>query len=384
MTFKDFLAPLNADEFGSESGPLNTFHNQVKKYIGVFPELDDVDIVMVGVNELRNRNNEHLAPGISYSADALRRQFYRLFKGGYNVKIADIGNIQAGNGFNDTAYALEETVKQLLEWGKTILVFGTNDEMIPAHYKAFQTTARALNLVSLDAYLNLSEQEGEEGYLTKIIKHTPEFLFNVSHIGSQMYLNEPGASNLMDAMLFDVCRLGVVRKNLADTEPYFRNADLICVNTSCIRQSEFPAQLNGSPNGLPGEEACALMRYAGLGNKARSLGIYNFISDLDTGEQGAKLAAQMLWHFIDGYYNRVEENPLVNENDFIRYRVALNNQSNNEMVFYKSAITERWFMEVSSNFHKNIFSLPCAYSDYEAASKGNIPDRWMKATQKLM
>ena len=310
MTFKDFLAPLNAEDFGADQGPANTYHNQVQKYLTEFPNLDDVDIVLLGVNELRNTSHQHLTPGIGYSADALRRQFYKLFKGTYHVKIADIGNIESSNSFNDSAFALQETMKRLLELKKTVLVFGTHQELIASHYKGFETTTKALNLATLDAYLNLSELKNEESYLTQIIKHTPEYLFNLAHLGSQMYLNEPGGVNLMDAMLFDVCRLGIVRKNLTDAEPFFRNADLVCVNVSCIKQADFPAQLRGSANGLLSEEICALMRFAGLGSTVRSLGIYDYFSDLDTGEQSSKLAAQMLWHFIDGFYNRVDENPL--------------------------------------------------------------------------
>jgi formiminoglutamase len=384
MSLTDFVSPLNADEFGISTRSVNTYHNLVKKNTGEFPSLDDTDIVLLGVNELRNKSGEYLSPGMASTSTALRRQFYRLFKGKYDVKIADIGNIEAGNSFSDTAVALEETVKSLLEMKKTVIVFGSHKELVPSHYKAFESTSKALNLSVLDAYLDLDETPGQESYLTQIIKHTPGFLFNISHIAGQMYLNEPGYLTLMDAMLFDVSRLGLVRKNLADAEPFLRNADMITVNASAIKQADFPAQLDGSSNGLLSEEICALMRFAGLGNQVRSLGIYDFISDLDTGDQSAKLAAQMLWHFIDGFYHRVDENPLQNENDFMRYRVAFQNSSTNEMVFHKSLITERWFMEVTSNFHKNVFTLPCSYSDYQAACSGDIPERWMKATQKLM
>jgi len=384
MSFTDYLTPLNSDEFGGENLPVNSYDNQVKKYINNLPDTENADLILLGVNESRNRHNEHLSPGIRNSADAIRRQFYRLYKGNYEVKIADLGNIEAANTFNDTSYALKETVKQLLEMKKTVLIFGSHQELIPAHYKGYETTTKALNLAVIDAYLNLSEQTDQESYLTQIIKHTPEYLFNISHIGSQMYLNDPGAVKLMDAMLFDVCRLGIVRKNMADTEPVFRNADLVCINASGIKQADFPAQIYGSSNGLTSEEICVLMRFAGLGNTVRSLGIYDFFSDMDSGEQSSKLGAQILWHFIDGFYNRVNENPLQNEHDFIRYRVALHAQSRNEMVFYKSTITERWYMEVTSNFHENSFTLPCSYNDYLAATNGDIPERWMKATQKLM
>ena len=346
--------------------------------------MEDVDIVLLGVNELRDRNNNFLTPGISFSADALRRQFYRLYKGNYDVKVADIGNINAGNSFSDSAFAFQETMQQLLVLKKIVLIFGSHQEMILSHYKSFESTTKALNFTILDSFLDLSEQENQESYLTRIIKHSPGYLFNISHVGSQMYLNEPGASKLMDNMLFDVCRLGIVRKSISDIEPIFRNSDLVCVNMSCIKQADFPAQLNGGANGLLSEEICTLMRYAGLGNTVRSLGLYDYISDLDTGEQSAKLAAQMIWHFIDGFYNRIEENPLQNDNDFIRYRIALHSDNSNEMVFYKSKITERWFLEVTSNFHNNSFVLPCSYTDYLSAVNGDIPDRWMKATQKLM
>lgn len=384
MTFTDFLKPLNAAEFGTAQAPANTYFHLTRKYIDTFPSLDEADIVLLGINEYRNRKGDFLTPGMSSPADSLRREFYKLFRGNYTPRIADIGTIDAGNRFIDTEIALEETVKALLEMKKTVLVFGTHSELLPAHFKAFESTTKALNLCVADAYIDLNESAENESYLTRIIHHTPGFLFNVSHLASQMYLNEPGYVQLMDAMLFDVARLGIIRNNVADAEPFLRNADLVSFHASSVKLTDFPAQLAGSANGLLSEDACALMRFAGLGNQVRSAGIYDYWSDLDNGQQGAKLAAQMLWHFIDGYYHRVNENPLTNENDFIRYQVPLKGSDTDVLVFYKSCLTERWFMEVASNYHTGVFMLPCAYSDYITAGKGDIPDRWLKATQKLM
>jgi formiminoglutamase len=44
--------------------------------------------------------------------------------------------------------------------------------------------------------------------------------------------------------------------------PYLREAAMVTYNINAIRYSDAPGQPNPSPNGLFGDEACAMARYS--------------------------------------------------------------------------------------------------------------------------
>ncbi len=101
---------------------------------------------------------------------------------------------------------------------------------------------------------------------------------------------------------------------------------------------------DGSPNGLFGDEMCQLTRYAGMSGRMSSLGIYGYQPEQDTDRQGAKLIAQMLWYFVDGFLVRKNEaDPVADRADFIEYQVAL---TGNDTLFLKSKKTNRWWMQL--------------------------------------
>ena len=74
-------------------------------------------------------------------------------------------------------------------------------------------------------------------------------------------------AELIDKLYFDAHRLGEVRSCMEDAEPVIRNADMISVDVSAIRFPDAPGSHNESPNGFYGDEACQLMRYAGMSDK---------------------------------------------------------------------------------------------------------------------
>ena len=128
------------------------------------------------------------------------------------------------------------------------------------------------------------------------------------------------------------------------------------------------------------------MRYAGLSDKLTSLGLYEVNPSYDNRDQTSHLAAQMIWYFLDGYYQRKKDQPLVNKNAFVKYHVNIKKDMQ-EIVFYKSKMSERWWMEVpypnsKVKYHRHHL-VPCSYKDYEVAMKDEMPDRWWQALQKL-
>ena len=55
-------------------------------------------------------------------------------------------------------------------------------------------------------------------------------------------------------------RVGKIREHIFEAEPLLREAAMVTFNINAIRYSDAPAQLEPSPNGLFGDEACGLAR----------------------------------------------------------------------------------------------------------------------------
>lgn len=388
MQLSDFISPVSEQVFRSiqESSP-RSLVNVIDIHVKNMPDLEGCDIAIIGVKEDRIRR-EH--SGCSVTPDEVRKYFYKLIQPKYDVKIADLGNIEPGNSVNDTMFALNMCMKYLAERKIVTIILGGTQDLAYAQFTAYQGLTHGLNMVVADSHINLKQDETEpaySNYLYKTITHQPNFLFNIVHIGNQLYFVEQESLDAFEKMNFDVFRLGNVRSNMQGVEPLARNANMFVFSMNSIRAADAPSTVNCNPNGFYGEEACQITRYAGMGNDLTSIGFYdlNALKDLDG--RGSKLLSQMMWYFVDGYYNRKNDYPVADSNEYMIYRTTFKN-SDYEIVFFKNLITERWWMEVpypkERSNQKGTFMVPCSYNDYQSALNDEIPDRWMKAYQKLL
>jgi formiminoglutamase len=258
-----------------------------------------------------------------------------------------------------------------------------------ANYLAYEKSEQIINLVCIDNQLNLGEADeklNSRSFLSKIILHQPNFLFNYSNIGLQRYFVKTEELDLMYKLFFDTYRLGEVIKNIEVTEPVIRNADIVSIDFSAIRSSDSAGNKNATPNGFYSEQVCQMARFAGLSDKLTSFGVYEVNPAVDINEQTTLLAAEAIWYFTDGFYNRKKESPLTHKKDFLKYRVELDKH---ELIFYKSRKTDRWWMNVPYPPTKGMkyerhHIVPCSYTDYQMACNNEMPDRWWKAYQKLL
>lgn len=353
-----------------------------------FPDFTGMQLALLGITESRaaiNNTNCAQAP------DQIRSFLYLLFSPENDVNIIDLGNIKPGNSLNDTYFAVRDVVSTLLKNNIIPVILGGGQDLTYANYLAYESLGKIINIVSVDNGFDLGVPDqpiNSKSYLNKIITHQPSFLFNYSNIGYQSYFVDSEAVELMKNLYFDVYRLGVVQSDLEEVEPMVRNADMISVDISCVRMSDAPGNGNASPNGFYGEELCQIMRYAGLSDKLSTIGIYEVNPALDRNGQTAHLAAQALWYFIDGFSIRKSDHPLKEKKHYLKYRVIIKS-SQNEIVFYKSKKSDRWWMEVPCpaklmQKYERHYLVPCSYEDYQTAMKDEIPDRWWQAYQKIM
>jgi arginase family enzyme len=392
MEISQFFEPIDGLDFqyaGEGPGHIR-MGDLIQSYtrLGQFPEFQTADIAIFGVMEERNAvNNE----GCALAPDFIRQKLYSLFPGTFKPNVVDLGNIKQGFTLSDTYFAVSSVAGELLEHGIIPLILGGSQDITFANYQAYQNLGQIINIVSIDSMFDIGKAENEldaKSYLSSIILHQPNYLFNYANIGYQTYFVDQEALALMKNLMFDTHRLGVVRQNIENAEPLIRNADLVSIDVSAIRASDAPGNGNASPNGFYGEEACLFTRYAGLSDKLTSIGFYETNPRHDKTGQTAQLVAQMIWYFIDGFYNRFKDFPFKNDEDYSKYRVSISDHKE-ELVFYKSKKSDRWWMEIPlKSEHKIKFQrhylVPCSYNDYQVACNNDIPDRWWMVYQKLM
>ena len=384
---QDFLTPIEdslAVHLASQSSACLGKKIQIHSHQEGFPDLENVQIAIFGVNEDRNSQDNF---GCGENLMIVREKLYQLFPGKWHTNIADLGTIEKGNQVSDTYFAVKEITTFLLKNNIIPIIIGGGQDITYVNYRAYDALEQSVNITAVDSRFdlgNLEEELTSQSYLSKIIMQEPNNLFNYSNVGYQTYFNSQEEIRLLDNLFFDTYRLGEA-KMLENIEPAFRNSDIVSIDIGAVRQSEAPANNNSSPNGFYGEEICAISRYAGLSDKVSSFGIYEYNSKYDNNGQTAHLIAQMIWYFIEGVNFRVKDYPFSGKENYQKFTVLL--EEDEPLLFYKSNKSGRWWIEInilSNNKYKRHALIPCTYKDYTDATKQLIPEKWYKAMRKMV
>ena len=379
----DFLVPvkdkvLAFTEFLPQQALGRNIHvHTEKKGLPVFA---NATVAIFGV--LESRNAFEKKPDV-LDTDALRIQLYRLMHGNWNATIIDIGDVEPGETVEDTYFVVKEIVAGLLEENIIPIVLGATQDVTFPTYRAFDDIELMVNLVSIDSRFDFGEDDelvSSHSYMSKIITDKPNNLYNFSNLGYQTYFNAQEEIDLMERLFFDSYRLGEITADITLAEPVLRNANLVSLDMRSIRAGEVGMATGFSPNGFTGREICALARYAGISDQVSLFGIY----EIENTPLSFQLVAQIIWYFIEGLGYRVKEVPSSKNEDFTKFTVPIDTE---ELIFFKSHVTERWWVEVPVMMPNNTKSesvslLPCTEQDYFDACNQNIPERWFKAYKK--
>ncbi len=347
------------------------------------PDLDDVNMVIIGV--LENRNDINYI-GEEFQLNEIRKSFYGLFPGSWNVTIADLGDINKGETIEDTYFALKTAINLLVKKNIIPIILGGTQDLTYANYRAYDNLIPMINIVNIDCKFNLGDSSKpikNDSFVGKIILDQPYNLFNYATIGYQTYFNAQEEIDLMDSLYFESYRLGMVSKDITVVEPVLRDANIVSIDLNAVKGAEVGSNQKYSPNGLDGKEICAIARYAGISNKVSSFGIYEYKPSKDD-ELTSMLVSQMLWYFIEGVNYRVKDDDFTDDKNYQKFITLVDAE---ELVFYKSNKTGRWWIEIPflsevNNKLKRHTLLPCMHQDYLDACNNKVPERWYKAFQK--
>jgi arginase family enzyme len=300
--------------------------------------------------------------------------------------MADLGDIQRGNTVKDTYFALSKVVSSLVNSNIIPVIVGGSQDLTYANYRAYDKISSMVNIVNIDKSFDLGDSSKpitNGSYLGKIILEKPYNLFNYTVIGFQTYFNSQEEIDLMEKLYFESYRLGDISKSIGLVEPLLRDADIVTLDLNSVKSSEVSLNQKYSPNGFDGREICAVSRYSGISNKVSSFGVFEYNPSNDD-QATAMLVAQIIWYFIEGVNCRVNDDDFTDQSNYQKFTVLVEDE---ELVFYKSKKTGRWWVEIPFVEYSNTKSqqhplLACMYEDYETATKGIIPERWYKAYKK--
>ena len=378
--FVSFQSQLNKNQLGYK---LNYYYNES------FPDIDTADIAFIFVPDNRGANKLN-NDTVSYLA--LRKSFYRLFKGNWNFRMLDLGDLKLGNDVKDTYFALTDIVSNLLSQSVFPIIIGGSNDLVYPVYRAYESFSRGVNLLCVDSKFDLIDTDSLEissrNFVGHIIKQEPNHLSNFINLGYQSYLCQNDESALLDKMLFESCRLGEIRDNIKEVEPYMRSADLVSFDLSSIKQGDAPGTSQPSPNGLEAHHSCAISRYAGISDRVSSFGVFELDASKDSTDQTLNLIGQIIWYFLEGFSLRTKDYPsakTINTN-YQKYYIPVR-ESDLQFIFYKSKNTGRWWvsscMEFDDNTNYKEKIIPCSYEDYLNTISGDIPKRVYRLLKSL-
>ena len=380
MDISIFLDPVAEKCFSAVNRPgKKTLGESIDIYRNedAFPDLEGVDLAIVGVKEERGAvDNKGCADGVDY----IRKALYPLFNHWPQLHIIDLGDIKIGKELNDTYYAVNQVLTELMKNKVVPIIIGAGQDLTYTMYQVYEPTGKLINIAAVDPMFDIGNDKealNSHSYLSHIILHQPNFLFNYTNIGYQSYYVDTENIELMKQLLFDAYRLGSIKQN----------TNLLSFDISAIRAADAPGVKNASPNGFNGEEACRMTRYAGLSYKLSSIGFFEYNPHYDINSRTANLIAEMIWYFIEGFSSRQDDIPTLESNDFKRFNVQISDSQ--DVVFLCHKITGKWWMDMSflqnddQHYERHHF-IPCSKEDYDQAMRNELPDKWWQFYQKLM
>ncbi|HTH55683.1 MAG TPA: formimidoylglutamase [Cyclobacteriaceae bacterium] len=385
MDLTILFSPLDESIYTIEY-PANSFFKNIRVYGEKMPDYKDAQIALIGIKEERGTSDNQ---GAAKGPDEIRKKLYRLKKGTGKYNIVDLGNLNVGVDLDETYTRVSEVCRILLESNVMPVLLGGTHDLDYGQYRGYEDMQKLISFLNVDAFLDLDDDKqasASRNHIHKMLLHEPNYLFSYTHLAHQSYLVDPFSAGVLEKLNFEAHRIGQIRTNLAEMEPAIRHADMFSFDVTAIKSCDAPGNANAQPFGLTGEEACQICWYAGMNGKLSSAGFYEYNPNYDDiHKKTASVIATMIWYFIEGFYHRKQESNF-KSNDFLKYVVSMPVEPET-IAFYKSKLTEKWWMEVSlaragAKYTRNSI-VPCSYADYQTATKGELPERYINALSKM-
>jgi arginase family enzyme len=363
----DFLVPV---DFGVLNEDEDYKEGQIGYNLIQDNDVETANLVLVGCDEYRGQGIKAPQGG----AEAIRRQFFRLYHWHNDIRIADVGNVMVGEKLHDSYAALQAVVEDLLKIGKKVLVLGGSHDNSLAIYRAFAAKKMLIEATVIDALVDIDRDArlAADNFLLEMLTSEPNFVKQFNLLGFQSYFNAPNLLEAIDKLRFDCVRVGRVQERMEDTEPIIRGSHMLSFDIKSMANAYAPVNTL-SPNGFTGQELCKLMQYAGMSSTMEIAHIAGFGKD-DALALTSMQMAHLCWYFMDGIHKMLHEATLEDRTGFNEFHTLC---AEVDTLFLQSRYTGRWWMQMPDKTFA-----PCSYNDYLMASHNDLPERWLRLQER--
>lgn len=333
-------------------------------------DIDQASLILISSEERRgNGPLNSLA-----DADELRRKLYAMYLWHNDVQLADAGTIKPGKTLADSYAAISMVISELLQAGKRVLFFGGSHDLTLAIYKGFGRQQQLIEATAIDALIDLDREApfAANRFLYDMLTGEPNYVRHFNLLGFQSYFTNPVLLETIDKLRFDCYRVGKVQEAMDEVEPVIRSSHLVSFDMQAMAHCYAPGN-RLSPNGFTGQEACKLMQYAGMSARNRVTALHH--AGADSSGLTAMQQAQMMWYFIDGMQKQLHEVHISDRSGYNEYHTLC---AEVDTLFLQSRNTGRWWMQLPDEQF-----IPCTYADYVVASRNDLPERWLRAQERM-
>ena len=366
----DYLSTVESDFLSFiKYLPQSSIGRNIKIFQNKSVDLEEADIAFIALNEYRGSvetNNKSK----KINSNRLRKEFYSLYLGDWNVNLLDCGDVINGHEITDTYHAVQYISEILISKNVIPFFFGGSQDLTFSLYKSYCNKNVEINLTSVDNKFDLGKIQksfNDTSFVSKVIMEDNNELNHFVNIGYQTFLNSQEEIDLLEKLQFESYRLGIIEREMDIVEPSIRNSNIISVDFKCVKASELNFVHNYT-NGLMSNQICQISRYAGLSSRVSSFAVF----DVFDNKISHSLLSQLMWYFVEGFSLRVSENP--NNKDFkgSSYHVSVDDQ---DFKFMESELSQKWWVEIPNNNFNKKSLIPCSKKDYSDACNQKLSER---------
>ena len=302
-----------------------------------FPVLEHTKLAFIGFDKEFSNN--------------VRKQFYSFNNHFAPLQIADLGNLKS----LDVEFSIP-AIKEILDGGIIPILLGA-----PGHI--IQKLMHRL--------------ESDYSTIFHISNRLPDYHSDDKYeiLGFQRHLCELDRITQLEGISTSSMSLAKMRAHPYIQEAVLRDANLTHFDGSAIKLSNNPASIESNTSGLTCAESCQVMKNIGGSQNLKLLNITNYeIIDEKRQYASSITIAEMIWYFIEGYHQKLNDHPTITSDQLQRFVIhSLNTDA--EMIFVKNETSGRWWFISNGNeeqYHA------CSHEEYLEAARGDIPDRLLR------
>lgn len=257
--------------------------------------------------------------GSARAPDEVRRWFYRLTPGDAHeadltsLRLVDLGNVRVRDNLEQSQQALAEVVAHVLAFGAVPIVLGGGHETAYGTFLGYVQAGRAVNLLNLDAHLDVRPCLNGMGHsgspFRQALEHPgqPRPGSAYACLGAQPHATSRNHVDYVQQRGGVVSWAEEVRGRLV---PVFREQCErfllrgcpihVSLDADVVQVCEMPGVSAPNSAGLSSLELFDVLEQAGQTSGVASLDLVEINPEVDRDGQSARWGALAVWHFLRG------------------------------------------------------------------------------------